>query len=269
MSFSDKIELTFKIIAQFNNWPDESVEVAVKEYFELIENVNSDILSTVMMGGGHTTLGHYINWMKTGVTTKLTTVVNIAVGTFDTQCNTILSLISVGTYAVCVYNLIYAVPLEAVQYSWAEPVQNVFHLMVQQMSRFTFIEKLIQELSAAMQNVYIVMAPQFFKKTPSFIVSNLRTQFWEGGFGVYGTIIVPIISCSLKVIIKSCLVNCSNSPPLVKMVKKVLNPTKKKYGAPFNVGGKKSYRNKKTKKSRRKSLRKSLKKSLKKCEKQN
>jgi hypothetical protein len=229
-SFKNSIDVVFNIIAEINNWSPESAVIASDEYFELIDEVNDELsmIKTPMMGGEkYSTLATFKSWMTTGVNLGKGALKTV-IGSWDSLCDKILFLITVGIYAVWVTNLISAVPIVA-QYTWAEPVQYILSNYGGGLIMKNSIIKMIEKLSNALQKIYNSTFSNVKYMNSLDITANVRTQFWEGGHGIYGNVVLPIVSCSLKIVIESCEKICAQPLPIIKDVKGIAKGVKNVY----------------------------------------
>jgi hypothetical protein len=200
--FKSAITLTFNTIATINNWPKEEAKQAVEYYFELIHDLKKGTTKNKKGGAGEI-FYKFANWIYNG--SKF--VFNLTVGTFDTRCNTILALISIGTYSVLVYNKINQVPADVAQHSLVQPVQYIIYNVAPTFYNYentvyvnTVNSSIIEYVSKILIPINIV--------TPELIVSNIRTLFYEST--LYKRVFERTIVCILKHFIESCVKECQS-----------------------------------------------------------
>jgi len=163
---------------------------------------NGEIAKHGGFGGlSYTTLIRYLHWMRRG----LGWGVELMVGTFDTPCNTIISLIAIGTWCVVVYNMVNQVSPDEARHSLAQPVQYVIYNKLPEL--YTIEENVTEHMIDYVENNVSSRFQTLHNLADSTtIVNTIRTLFWESN--LYNLFIVKPISCLLMPFIPSCNVNC-------------------------------------------------------------
>ena len=198
--FKSAITLTFNTIAVINNWPKQEAETAVEEYFELIHNLKNGASKTKKGGAGNL-FYKFANWIYAGSTMAF----NLAVGTFDTICNSILALISIGTYCVLVYNKVNQVPDDIANHSLVQPVQYIIYNVSPEFYEYENTVHVNVLNSTIIDYVSKILIPIHII-TPEVIVGNARTLFYESV--LYKRVFERTIVCILKHFIASCVTEC-------------------------------------------------------------
>lgn len=214
--FYKAVHFSFNEIAKINNWSQKDANQAVEEYFSLIEKVNSTKTtrtktktkktktksphSKILKGGLHPLLERVMYWLSTGASVGM----GLAVGTFDTPCNILLSLIAIGTWSVVVYNSIHNISAEEKRRSLAQPVQYI--LYKQTPAIFALEEDITNILIHYLDEYVYPYMESIPSSTFTHIVQLVRSLFWEAA--LYKNFLVIPISCLLKPVIPSCSANC-------------------------------------------------------------
>ena len=229
--FYKAVKNVFIIIAKINKWNDKYALSSVDEYFILVQTIHKKKnntngvtmldktklfaidknvpISEIRIGGGDkggaNKLGSFMRWMLDGTAHNVRRGIHMAVGTFDTPCNILLSLIAIGTWSVFAYNYLNNVPAEDARHSLAQPVQYIIY---QQYPDAYILEESINDILIAYtanisQRIPIRDIPYV---NATRVINSLRTFFWEGA--LYRTLLVTPISCLLVPVIESCRQNC-------------------------------------------------------------
>jgi hypothetical protein len=199
-TFKAALTLTFNTIAVINNWPKKEAERAVEEYFELIHDLKKGTSKTKKGGAGNL-FYKFANWIYTGSAM----VFNLAVGTLNTVCNKILTLISIGTYCVLVYNKINQVPADIANHSLVQPVQYIIYNVSPEFYDYENTVQANMLNSTIVDYVSQILIPINIV-TPELIVGNARTLFYESV--LYKRVFERTIVCILKHFIESCVTEC-------------------------------------------------------------
>jgi hypothetical protein len=218
--YKASIVLSFNAIADINNWPREEAAIAVSEYFALILKNKTKKVG----GAAGETFYKFANWISTGTKSLLNPnfdnpVIKLLVGSIDTPCSTLLTIISMGVWSVFIYNIVNKVSPEEAQRSLAQPVQYVIYNVSPALYELenTIHSTILNYISAISIPPTIVSITQ--------IVSTLRTIFYEAT--LYKTAFEQPIVCALKHIIESCEVECNQRQ--LNIIKNILNkPNKSK-----------------------------------------
>jgi hypothetical protein len=221
--YKASIILSFNAIADINNWPREEAAIAVSEYFALILKHKTNKTKKVGGAAGET-FYKFANWISSGTKSLLkpnfdNPVIKLLVGSIDTPCSTLLTIISVGVWSVFIYNIVNKVSPEEAQRSLAQPVQYVIYNVSPALYELenTIHSTILNYISA------ISIPPTIVSLTQ--IVSTLRTIFYEAT--LYKTAFEQPIVCALKHLIESCEVECNQRQ--LNIIKNILNkPNKSK-----------------------------------------
>ena len=200
------VHFCFNEIAKQNKWSAKDASKALGEYFSVLEKTKnkSDTKIAKQGGSGETvypTLMKYVEWMRRG----LGWGVSVMVGTFDTTCNTIISLIAIGTWCVVIYNMVINVSPDEARRSLAQPVQYVIYNKAPEL--YTMEEDITQHMIDYVEtNVYSHYQELHNVIEHKTIINAIRTLFWESK--LYNLFIVKPIACLLIPIIPSCSKTC-------------------------------------------------------------
>jgi len=200
------VHFCFNEIANQNKWSAKDASKALGEYFSVLEKTKnkSDMKIAKQGGSGETvypTLMKYVEWMRRG----LGWGVSMMVGTFDTTCNTIISLIAIGTWCVVIYNMVNNVSPDEARRSLAQPVQYVIYNKAPEL--YTMEEDITQHMIDYVEtNVYSHYQELHKVIEHKTIINAIRTLFWESK--LYNLFIVKPIACLLIPIIPSCSKTC-------------------------------------------------------------
>jgi hypothetical protein len=200
------VHFCFNEIAKQNKWSAKDASKALGEYFSVLEKTKnkSDTKIAKQGGSGETvypTLMKYVEWMRRG----LGWGVSVMVGTFDTTCNTIISLIAIGTWCVVIYNMVNNVSPDEARRSLAQPVQYVIYNKAPEL--YTMEEDITQHMIDYVEtNVYSHYQELHNVIEHKTIINAIRTFFWESK--LYNLFIVKPIACLLIPIIPSCSKTC-------------------------------------------------------------
>jgi len=203
----NSIQFCFTEIAKINKWPAKDVNDALNEYFNKIgfSKKMNDTKIIVKHGGdgnSYKTLNKFLKWMHGGIKIGI----DAMIGTFDTPCNVIISLIAIGTWCIVVYNTINNISPDEARRSLAQPVQYVIYnkapelyILEEDVTKY-MVDYVDKNISLRIKDILY----QFTDSTA--IINTIRTVFWESN--LYTLFIVKPISCLLAPIIPSCKVNC-------------------------------------------------------------
>jgi hypothetical protein len=200
------VHFCFNEIAKQNKWSAKDASKALGEYFSVLEKTKnkSDTKIAKQGGSGETvypTLMKYVEWMRRGMGWG----VSVMVGTFDTTCNTIISLIAIGTWCVVIYNMVNNVSPDEARRSLAQPVQYVIYNKAPEL--YTMEEDITQHMIDYVEtNVYSHYQELHKVIEHKTIINAIRTLFWESK--LYNLFIVKPIACLLIPIIPSCSKTC-------------------------------------------------------------
>lgn len=200
------VQFCFNEIAKINKWSAKDINDALNEYFnkpKSIKKINDlKIIKQGGSGNSYNTLNKFLQWMRGGIHMGI----GAMVGTFDTPCNVIISLIAIGTWCVVVYNTINNISPDEARRSLAQPVQYVIYNkapelyeMEEDVTKY-MVDYVNNNISLRIKDILY----QFTDSTT--IINTVRTVFWESN--LYTLFIVKPISCLLSPIIPSCMVNC-------------------------------------------------------------
>jgi hypothetical protein len=208
------VHFCFNEIAKQNKWTAKDVNKALDEYFNIMDTQKKESNGEIAKHGGfgglsYTTLIKYVHWMRRG----LGWGVELMVGTFDTPCNTIISLIAIGTWCVVVYNMVNQVSPDEARHSLAQPVQYVIYNKLPEL--YTIEENVTEHMIDYVENNVSSRFQMLYSVADSTtIVNTIRTLFWESN--LYNLFIVKPISCLLIPFIPSCNVNCIKKKSIKK-----------------------------------------------------
>ena len=214
------ITFTFKQVAKLNNFPEKEVKTAVEEYFAMIHEFRQSLKSRSRLVGGAGPSGagpsgagptsfaklyQFTHWIYT----RLPNPIECAIGTFDTPCNIILSLIAIGTWSVCVYNMYYEVPPETAHHSLAMPVQYILYNAFPPL--YTG-EEIVYQNSVNITNVVVDYVLQNVANNEPIrsSLSNILvgTSGWFYNSVLYQKLFQDKIVCLLALFIDSCYKRC-------------------------------------------------------------
>ncbi len=201
------VHFCFNEIAKQNKWSAKDVNNALDEYFSVTANQKKKSSEKLAKQGGsgetlYPTLTKYLQWMHHG----LGWGVELMVGTFDTPCNTIISLIAIGTWCVVIYNMVNNVSPNEARHSLAQPVQYVIYNKAPEL--YTIEENITQHMINYLENNVSSRYQALNSVVDSTtIIHTIRTIFWESN--LYKLFIVKPLSCLLMPFIKSCSKICT------------------------------------------------------------
>jgi hypothetical protein len=201
------VHFCFTEIAKQNKWSAKDVNKALDEYFSVTANQKKKSSEKLAKQGGsgdtlYPTLTKYLQWMHHG----LGWGVELMVGTFDTPCNTIISLIAIGTWCVVIYNMVNNVSPNEARHSLAQPVQYVIYNKAPEL--YTIEENITQHMINYLDNNVSSRYQALNSVVDSTtIVNTVRTIFWESN--LYKLFIVKPLSCLLMPFITSCSKICT------------------------------------------------------------
>lgn len=204
------ITFTFKQVAKLNNFPEKEVKKAVEEYFAMIHEFRQSVKTQTRFVGGagpssFAKLYQFTHWIYT----RLPNPIECAIGTFDTPCNIILSLIAIGTWSVCVYNMYYEVPTETAHHSLAMPVQYILYNAFPPLYNG---EEFVYQNSVNITNVVVdyvlqnVANNEPIRSSLSHIL--VGTSGWFYNSVLYQKLFQDKIVCLLALFIDSCYKRC-------------------------------------------------------------
>jgi len=249
------VHFCFNEIAKQNKWPSKDVNKALDEYFNIMDTQKKESIEGIAKYGGfgglsYTTLIRYLHWMRGG----LGRGVELMVGTFDTPCNIIISLIAIGTWCVVVYNMVNNISPDEARRSLAQPVQYVIYNKLPEL--YTIEENVTEHMIDYVENNVSSRFQILHNITDSTtIVNTVRTFFWESN--LYNLFIVKPVSCLLMPFIPSCNKNCIKHKSTTKRSRKSSGRKSSRKSSGRKSSRKSSGRKSSRKSSGRKSSRKS------------
>ena len=207
--FYKAVKHIFIIIAEINKWTKKDALLAVDDYFNLVQKIHkkkgTNSSANSVTKGGANNLGRFMRWMCAGTAHSVRRGIHLAVGTFDTPCNILLSLIAIGTWSVFAYNYLNNVSDEEARHSMAQPVQYIIYNQYPG----------LYNLEESINNILIEYTENISQRIPirdipyvdsAKVINSLRTFFWEGA--LYRNALAIPIACLLVPFIESCRQNC-------------------------------------------------------------
>jgi hypothetical protein len=246
------VQFCFNEIAKINKWSAKDINDALNEYFNKpkgIKKINDfQIIKQGGSGNSYNTLNKFLQWMRGGIHMGI----GAMVGTFDTPCNVIISLIAIGTWCVVVYNTINNISPDEARRSLAQPVQYVIYNKAPEL--YEMEENVTKYMVDYVdKNISLRIKDILYQVTDSTtIINTVRTVFWESN--LYTLFIVKPISCLLSPIIPSCKVNCGVVDERKRSGKRSKKRSGKRSGSKKRSGNKKRSSKRSKKRSSSKSI---------------
>jgi hypothetical protein len=190
------IHLVFNTIADINKWTRKEATMAIDEYFRLIHDLKKKNTNE-KIGGVSTIFYKFAEWIHTGTSIGVATLI----GKFDTPCNTILSLLSIGVWSMVIYNTINNVSPDDAKHSLAQPAQYIIYNISPEI--YNLEENINNTIVQYITNTITINRTII---EPKQIVSYVRTLFYEPI--LYKKLFETPIVCMLKYNIESCNEKC-------------------------------------------------------------